>query len=135
VKAGNSRIENSKERIMRNLAVGLNGTKLFAIRSASILLVFATLAVSTLAQGADSKSITSDHGNIVRLVTPQKGGATFKGPEADGTDYNILLAQQAAPWCYTNYGTFPMFIALPPGVGCSVRVPYWPYVVYGVTGY
>ena len=120
---------------MKNLAVGKTITKQFARRSIHILFVFTALAASTLAQGANSKNTTSDHGNIVRLVTPQEEGATFKGPETERPNPDVLLAQQAAPWCYTNVGRFPMYVALPAGVSCSVSVPYWPYVLYGVTGY
>jgi hypothetical protein len=43
--------------------------------------------------------------------------------------------QAPAPWCYTNYGRFPMVVALPPGAFCQVNVSYYPYVLTGVTGY
>jgi hypothetical protein len=100
-----------------------------------MLLVFATLAVSTLAQGADSKITLPDHGTIIQLVTPQKEGAALQGSEAYEPDRDALFAQQAAPWCYTNIGRFPMYVALPAGVSCSVSLSYWPYYVTGITGF
>jgi hypothetical protein len=119
---------------MKNLAVVPNRTKLFARRSICMLFVLTALAVSTLAQGVDSKNTTSDHGNIVRLVTPQKESTTIKGPAVEATGPDVLLARQGAPWCYVaNVGRFPMLVALPPGVSCVVSLP--PYVYYGVTGY
>jgi hypothetical protein len=47
----------------------------------------------------------------------------------------VLTAQVAAPWCYTSYGPFPMRVALPPGAFCQVNIPFYPFVLNGVTGY
>jgi hypothetical protein len=120
---------------MSKLAESQMRIKPFVRRSVSILLVLATLAVSTLAQGADSKTTPQDDGTIIRLVTPQKEGTALQGSEAYQSERDVLFAQQAAPWCYTNIGRFPMYVALPAGVSCSVNLPYWPYYVTGVTGY
>ena len=51
------------------------------------------------------------------------------------TAYTELFAQVPATWCYTNYGAYPMVVALPPGVSCRVNVAFPPYVLFGVTGY
>lgn len=48
---------------------------------------------------------------------------------------STLVAQAPASWCYTNYGRYPMMVAMPPGYACQVNVPFWPYIVAGVTGY
>jgi hypothetical protein len=45
------------------------------------------------------------------------------------------LEQQPAPWCYTNVGRFPMLVALPAGVSCTVQVNFYPWVLYGTTGF
>jgi hypothetical protein len=47
----------------------------------------------------------------------------------------FLSAQAAAPWCYTSYGRYPMVVPLPAGASCRVNVPFWPYVLTGVTGF
>jgi hypothetical protein len=48
----------------------------------------------------------------------------------------VLLAQAPALFCYTAYGRYPMVVALPPGVSCTVpNVPYSGWLAYGITGY
>src|SRR6516164_3644065 len=45
----------------------------------------------------------------------------------------VLSAQAAAPWCYTSYGRYPMLVAMPPGAFCQVNVPFYPFILTGVT--
>jgi len=51
---------------------------------------------------------------------------------------SLASAQQPAPWCYVpGVGRFPMTIALPAGVPCTVYSPYYPYAAMyvGTTGF
>ena len=125
---------------MKNSALGQAGIKSSVRRSVSILLVFAAFAVSNNAKAADSKNLPFDGRTNVQLLNASDRDSTAlavseRGPEAGRLDPDPSFQQMPAPWCYTNYGRFPMLVALPPGYVCSVNLPYWPFVVTGITGY
>jgi hypothetical protein len=116
---------------MKNSGVGQIGIKSAVRRSVSILLIFAAFAVSNSAKAADfNNNVRPGEGNVFL--------ADASYPDAGIQDRDTeppLLAQQGAPWCYTDAGAFPMRVALPAGVPCHVNVPYYPYVFYGITGF
>jgi hypothetical protein len=116
---------------MKNSAVGQIASKSSFRQSVSILLVFAAFAVSN-AKAAGSKNLPSNAATNVHLSqAPYQGGASFETWETDPD----VGTQGPAPWCYTNAGRFPMQVSLPAGVSCYVNVPYWPYTLYGTTGF
>jgi hypothetical protein len=124
---------------MKN-AFGQSGIKSSVRRSISIILVFAALAGGSLAKAADVKNLPSDGGPNVQLVNgSDQNGAPFKVLDGhlktNRTHGDLLLAQLPALFCYTDFGRYPMAVALPPGVPCHVNVLFPPYVLAGITGY
>jgi hypothetical protein len=117
---------------MKNSGVGQIGIKSSVRRSVSILLIFAAFAVSNSAKAADfNNNVLPGEGTNIFLAD-----ASYPDPDTQDRDTEVpLLAQQGAPWCYTDAGAFPMRVALPAGVPCHVNVPYYPYVFYGITGF
>lgn len=117
---------------MKNSKAGQIGIKSSVRRSVSILLVLAAFAVSNSANAADSNNnLRSGEGTIVLVADAPYLDAGIQDRDTELT----LLAQQGAPWCYTDAGAFAMRVALPAGVPCHVNVPYYPYVFYGITGF
>jgi hypothetical protein len=105
-----------------------------------MLLVLAAFAVSS-AKAAGSNHLPSDGETNVQIPHElQPAGIPFEGSERDPeagilNAGSLLFAQAPATWCYTSYGRFPMVVALPVGVSCTVNVAFYPYTLYGTTGY
>jgi hypothetical protein len=121
---------------MKSSEVRKTGTKLSFWRSVSILLVFAAFAASN-AKAAAPENQSSGAVTDVRLsqtLSPDDTSFDAWGTLPD-VGVPTLFVQQGAPWCYTNVGRFPMQVSLPAGVSCYVTVPYWPYTLYGTTGF
>jgi hypothetical protein len=89
-------------------------------------IVTTTLVVAALLIG--SSSVSAQPGSKSNAFSTY---STLNGLSAESP----TLAQQPAPWCYTNVGRFPMLVALPAGVSCTVQVNFYPWVLYGTTGF
>jgi len=105
-------------------------------RSVSILLMFASLAVTNAAKAADLKNSPADGGTNINLTELSHRGRTFdvSQPLSGAASLNgnsRLVAMQVALYCYTNFGTFPMVVAVPPGSLCRVPLAFYPYVAFG----
>lgn len=86
-----------------------------------ILTMFATLAATSMAKAADLKTTTS-------VSQPHSGEAAVDASPR-------LVAEQAAWFCDTPYGRFPLVVAAPVGYPCVAEFNFPPYVATGIAGY
>jgi hypothetical protein len=105
-------------------------------RSVSILLMFATLAVTNVAMAADFKNRPSDNGTSIGVTKLSNWSSAFDNSQprsrAASLDGNPrLIAEQWALYCYTDFGAFPMVDAVPPGSPCTVPLRFFPFIAYG----
>jgi hypothetical protein len=121
---------------MKSSEFGQTGRKLSVGRSITILLICATLAIGSFAKTAEAKNLPNISATDVQLVTgtDQHGGGSELNSDGKPGDDN-LVAQLPARFCYTDFGAYPMVVALPADVPCHVNVPFPPYVLWGITGY
>jgi hypothetical protein len=106
-------------------------------RSVSILLMFATLAVTIGAKASDLKNKQADNGTNVSLAHQSDRNSTFdasQSPSGDASQDSTprLIATNVAFFCVTNYGTFPLNFPLLWGSPCYAQFNYWPYNAYGI---
>jgi hypothetical protein len=122
---------------MKNSESDIDVTKLFVRGSLLFaLLVLSTFASSALAKTSDLKITSVEHAPI--QAVNQHYPSNLADEELGATSGNKVggdFQYPAAPWCYTNYGAFPMRVALPAGVPCQVNVAFPPYVIGGITGF
>lgn len=110
-------------------------------RSASILMMFAALAMTNVAKAADSKSMLSNETTNLTFPIPDHSDATSQSsqPDADAPrlEANLnLFSEQRPLFCYTDFGVTRMGTFALPGDSCFARLNFYPYsIVWGVVGY
>lgn len=108
-------------------------------RSVSILTILATLALTNAAKAADFKGTPSNAGAI---ITSTNSTIPVPASKLSQTDAGVLhleaslhgFTAEPALYCFTDYGTFYMRDWVPIGAGCSVVLPYYPFIAYGIAG-
>jgi hypothetical protein len=97
-------------------------------------LVAATLVVTL---SATSRAQEQEQSRVHLSVASSRASSQdlVEGATLQSKAELFTQALPPAPWCYTDYGRFPMLVALPPGYACHVNVAFWPYVLNGITGY
>jgi hypothetical protein len=106
-------------------------------RSVSILLMFATLAVTNGAKAADFMSNPTDEGTNISFSHPSDRNSTFDASQPRSGDASLdgnptLIAEPWALYCVTDFGTFPLVNLVPSGSLCYAEFNYFPYAAYGI---
>ena len=107
-------------------------------RSVAVLLMFATLAMTSGLKAADLKNKGTDDGTQISLAHQSDQNSTLGASQAPSVDTSAddsstLVAEHLAFYCVTIYGTFPLISPVLSGSSCYVQSYYWPYnYVYGV---
>jgi hypothetical protein len=114
-----------------------NGIGNLIRRTASILTILATLAMTNVAKASDFKGTPSNTGanitatNSTILESASSDSQTDAG--ATHLEANLLnLTQPIALYCVTDYGTYFIQDWQLAGTICAVSVSFYPFVVYGV---
>jgi hypothetical protein len=107
-------------------------TKLSSFRF-GVISMLAVCSLGLSVAKADSR-IDTDKKIIAPHVDAVINDAGLDSKSVDHSD-PVLIAQAPALWCYTNFGAYPMAVALPPGAVCQVNVNFYPFVIYGIAGY
>jgi hypothetical protein len=106
-------------------------------RSVSILMIFATFALTNVAKATDFKSEPTHDGQNITLTNSTNLVPASNGPQTDAAPTHLEanhlnLSEPIALFCVTNYGTFFIEDWQPAGTVCSVGLAYFPFVAYGV---
>jgi hypothetical protein len=118
-----------------------SGISTLVRRSASILTIFAALALTNVTNAADIKSTQSNETTNLTFPIPNHSDATSTNsqPNADAPrlEANLnLFSEQRPLFCYTDFGVTRMATFALPGDSCYARLNYYPYsIVWGVVGY
>jgi hypothetical protein len=118
-----------------------SGISTLVRRSASILTVLATLALTNVAQAADFKGTASNSGANVTVsnstIPVPASTASQANAEANRLEASLhSFSETAILYCYTDFGVTPMRTFAFVGDSCYAQLNYWPYsIVWGVVGY
>jgi hypothetical protein len=114
-----------------------SGIAVIIRRSVSILMIFATFALTNVAKAADFKGEPSHTEQNIILTNSTTLVPASNGPQTDAAPTHpeanhLNLTERVALFCVTNYGTFFIEDWQPAGTVCSVGLAYYPFVAYGV---
>jgi hypothetical protein len=106
-------------------------------RSVSIFLIFAALAITNVAKAADLNGTLSNNATTTTFPNPNPSDATSNASQlnagATRTEGNHLsFTEEPALYCYTDYGTFLIGVWVPEGAACSISLPFYPFIAYGI---
>jgi hypothetical protein len=110
-------------------------------RSASILTILATLALTNVAKAEDFKGTPSNAGANVTVTNSTIPVPASKGSQAEAGAPRLeaslhFFSEQPILYCYTDFGVTPMRTFALPGDSCYAQLNVYPYTfVWGIVGY